>query len=52
MHGGAKGSGAPKGRANGSYRHGLFTCEAIEGRRQIQALIAEARELVGSILYA
>src|SRR5215217_6047282 len=33
MHGGAKGSGAPKGSGNGNYRHGQFTCEAIEERR-------------------
>ena len=29
MHGGAAGSGAPKGRRNGKYRHGGFTTEAI-----------------------
>jgi hypothetical protein len=52
MHGGAKGSGAPKGRANGSYRHGLFTCEAIERRRETRALIAEMRAFAESILQA
>ena len=31
MHG-AKGSGAPPGERNGSYRHGLFTNEAIARR--------------------
>src|SRR5918998_4565627 len=33
MHGGARGSGAPKGQANGRYVHGRFTCEAVEDRR-------------------
>jgi hypothetical protein len=32
MHGGAAGSGAPKGRRNGKYRHGGFTLEAIDER--------------------
>jgi hypothetical protein len=41
MHGGAKGSGAPKGERNGNYKHGHFTQEAIELRRQIRALIAQ-----------
>src|ERR1700730_15606384 len=30
MHGGAAGSGAPKGRRNGKYRQGGFTTEAID----------------------
>jgi len=38
MHGG-KSPGAPKGKANGNYRHGRFTCEAIERRRDLNALI-------------
>ncbi len=41
MHGGAKGSGAPKGKDNGRYQRGMFTCEAIQRRREIRALIAE-----------
>jgi glucans biosynthesis protein len=39
MHGGGKGSGAPRGERNGSYRHGLFTCEAVAERRAVRALI-------------
>ena len=35
MHGGAS-PGAPKGQANGNYRHGHYTCEAIEERRQLR----------------
>jgi hypothetical protein len=38
MHGG-KSPGAPKGEANGNYRHGRFTREAIERRRNLNALI-------------
>jgi hypothetical protein len=41
MHGGAQGSGAPKGERNGNYKHGHFTQEAVEFRRQIRALIAQ-----------
>ena len=32
LHGGAPGSGAPKGEANGQYTYGLLTAEAIEKR--------------------
>jgi hypothetical protein len=35
---GARGGG-PKGKANGSYRHGRFTCEAIAQRRELSALV-------------
>ena len=34
MHGGGS-PGAPKGEANGNYRHGRFTNEAIERRREL-----------------
>jgi glucans biosynthesis protein len=50
MHGGAKGSGAPKSKKNGRYEHGIFTCEAIEQRREIRALIAEIQAVVEGIL--
>jgi hypothetical protein len=44
LAGGAAGSGAP--RANGNARkHGLFTRNAIAERRQIHALLGEARRL-------
>ena len=33
LHGGAEGSGAPRGERNGSYRHGLHTREAIAQRK-------------------
>jgi hypothetical protein len=38
MHGGSS-PGAPKGMANGNYKTGRFTCEAIEQRRQLNAWI-------------
>ncbi len=48
MHGGSS-PGAPKGSANGSYRHGLFTAEAIEERRELNAWIRDARSMAGEI---
>ena len=45
MHGGAPRSGAPTGNQN-ARRHGLFTKDAIAERRQIQALLGEARKLL------
>jgi hypothetical protein len=45
MHGGAKGSGAPMANRN-AWKHGLFTGDAIVERRQIQALLGEARRLL------
>jgi hypothetical protein len=39
MHGGAAGSGAPKGKSNGKYRHGGFTTEAIDERRRLASLV-------------
>ena len=50
MHGGAKGSGAPKGRDNGHYQNGMFTCDAIKRRRETRALISEMRVLAEGIL--
>jgi hypothetical protein len=45
MHGGAHGSGAPKGPRNGNYKHGRYTAEAIAERRELMAFIREARKL-------
>ncbi len=39
MHGGAPGSGAPKGERNGSYRHGRFTAEAVGWRCDINEFV-------------
>jgi hypothetical protein len=45
MHGGAKGSGAPKANQN-ARKHGLFTRDAIAERRQIRVLLGEAWKLL------
>jgi hypothetical protein len=49
MHGGALGSRAPKGRRNGSYKHGQFTCEALGERRVLRGLIAASRETLEAL---
>ena len=46
MHGGAKGSGAPRANRN-ARKHGLFTRGAIAERRQIRALLRKAWKLLG-----
>ena len=46
MHGGAKGSGAPSGPANGNYRTGFWTKEAIEERRRTRELICSLEALM------
>jgi hypothetical protein len=45
MHGGAPGSGAPRGNRN-AQKHGLYTREAIEQRRQLGELIRQSRKLI------
>jgi len=45
MHGGAPGSGAPSGNQT-ARRRGLFTRQAIAERKQIGALLDEARKLL------
>jgi hypothetical protein len=42
---GARG-GAPKGKANGAYRHGLFTTEAMKERRLLAALLLASQRTV------
>jgi hypothetical protein len=42
MHGGAAGSGPPRGNQN-ARRHGLYTREAIEERQQVQDLLRQSR---------
>lgn len=43
MHGGAKGSGAPRANQN-ALKHGFFTQEAIHGRRYLTEMLRESRE--------
>jgi len=45
MHGGAPGSGPPSGNRN-ARKHGLFTRDAIAERKQVQALLGEARRML------
>ncbi len=45
MHGGAQGSGVPRANQN-ARKPGLFTRDAIAERRQIQALLGDARKLL------
>jgi uncharacterized protein YjcR len=44
MHGGAPGSGAPRGNKN-ALKHGLYTREAIAQRRQLAQLMKQSRKL-------
>jgi hypothetical protein len=48
MHGG-KGSGAPKGKANGRYKTGLHTKEMRAEMKAIRAMIRESREFIDGI---
>lgn len=48
MHGGAHGSGAPKGNSN-ARRHGRYSAEAIAGRRALRELVRDSRKLVKAI---
>lgn len=41
---GGKRPGAPKGRANGNYRNGCYTKEALAMSRYVNALARIARE--------
>jgi uncharacterized protein YjcR len=45
MHGGAPGSGAPRGNEN-ALKHGFFTRKAIAERRQLRELLRQSRKLL------
>jgi hypothetical protein len=45
MHGGAPGSGPPRGNKN-ALKHGRYTREALEERRQLRALLRQSFMLV------
>jgi hypothetical protein len=45
MHGGAPGSGGPKGPHTGNYKHGRYTAEAIASRRWLRQCIRDVRAL-------
>ena len=44
FHGGAKGSGGQKGEANGSFKHGGFTAEAVKMRQDASRLLKMVRD--------
>ncbi len=46
LHGGAHGSGAPRGARNGNYRHGLGTRESIAELRAFREALREWRSAV------
>lgn len=46
MHGGAKGSGGPRGSRNGNFRHGLHTLEAKTTRKAIRENVREINALI------
>jgi hypothetical protein len=41
--------GAPKGKANGSYKHGLHTKEARAERRSVSDLVRQSRKIVVTV---
>ena len=47
MHGG-KSTGAPKGNKN-ALKYGLYSKEAIDGRREVSALLKQMRQLVEEV---
>ncbi len=48
MHGGAKGSGAPRGNQN-ALKHGFYTKQEIEERKKLRQLIRDAESLIEEI---
>ncbi|WP_336491070.1 HGGxSTG domain-containing protein [Methylobacterium nigriterrae] len=48
MHGGAS-PGAPKGERNGMYRHGGYTNEAVELRRELNEWVRLRRQFAEEV---
>ncbi len=48
-HGGAAGSGGPKGPRNGNYKHGRYTAGAIASRRWLRQFTRDVRVLTKSL---
>lgn len=48
MHGGAKGSGAPKGSKN-AFKHGRYSGDAIKMRLETNQLIREYKAMIKEI---
>ena len=49
MHGGAQGSGAPRGNRN-AYKDGRYTREAFAERRRNRDLLQQSRKLIMQII--
>jgi uncharacterized protein YjcR len=49
MHGGAPGSGAPRGNQN-ALKHGMYTREALEERRLVQDSLRQSRMLLERLI--
>lgn len=45
MHGGAKGSGAPKGNQN-ALKHGMYSRESLEWQRHVRDLLRDSKTLI------
>lgn len=45
MHGGAKGSGAPKGNQN-ALKHGIYSRDTIEFKKHMRKLLRDGREVI------
>ena len=41
--------GGPKGKANGAYKHGIYTAEMIEERRRFSEIVRESREFLAML---
>jgi glucans biosynthesis protein len=48
MHGGAPGSGAPRGNTN-ALKSGLYTRKALDERRRLREFLRRARSLIKDI---
>ena len=46
MHGGARGSGGPRGNRNGNFKHGLWTRESVNFRKAMRGKVREIRGLL------
>jgi len=51
MHGGAPGSGAPLGNRN-ALKHGYYTAEAIEARKEARRILDESWDFLEKLLEA
>ena len=47
MHGAR--AGAPKGKANGAWRHGMATNEMVAERRELAELVQEAGKMIAAL---